>query len=156
MSKYIQDHCQFSRGSIFQTIRNADRIAVIEKGRITEVGSHAELIAKPGGHYQKLSALQDLSADQSSEDNKEDEEPVGKIKEEVEQKEEGEEVEKAEETLEISKKKEKELAKKASIFGKEDIVFFLVGGVGALLAGIMVRIPLLSLWRCVITARLTP
>ncbi len=33
------------------TIRNADKILVIEKGRITEAGSHKELIAKKGYYY---------------------------------------------------------------------------------------------------------
>ena len=35
------------------TIRRADRILVIEDGRITEVGSHAELL-RERGHYYRL------------------------------------------------------------------------------------------------------
>jgi ATP-binding cassette subfamily B protein len=39
------------------TIRNADRIAVIEDGRIAEIGSHAELLARHGA-YSRLHAAQ--------------------------------------------------------------------------------------------------
>ena len=35
------------------TIRRADRILVIEDGRITEIGSHAELL-RERGHYYRL------------------------------------------------------------------------------------------------------
>ena len=40
------------------TVRNADRIAVIDGGRVVELGTHAELSARPDGLYRKLSALQ--------------------------------------------------------------------------------------------------
>ena len=39
------------------TVRSADRIAVMEDGRITELGSHDELVAK-GGTYNRLYHLQ--------------------------------------------------------------------------------------------------
>ena len=39
------------------TVRSADRIAVIEKGEITELGSHEELLAR-GGTYSRLYQLQ--------------------------------------------------------------------------------------------------
>ena len=40
------------------TVRNASRIVVLEKGRIVEMGTHAQLLECPGGHYARLNALQ--------------------------------------------------------------------------------------------------
>ncbi|MEP6919323.1 MAG: ATP-binding cassette domain-containing protein, partial [Acidobacteriota bacterium] len=40
------------------TVRRADRIVVLERGRIVEIGCHDELLARPGGVYAKLYALQ--------------------------------------------------------------------------------------------------
>jgi ATP-binding cassette subfamily B protein len=39
------------------TVQRADRILVLDQGRIVEQGSHAELVAQ-GGLYAKLAAMQ--------------------------------------------------------------------------------------------------
>ena len=40
------------------TIRDADRILVVHGGKVSEAGSHAELLARPDGEYAKLVARQ--------------------------------------------------------------------------------------------------
>ena len=44
------------------TIAGADRIVFLEDGRLLESGSHAELIALPGGHYRRFVDLQTVAA----------------------------------------------------------------------------------------------
>lgn len=44
------------------TVRHANRIVVVEKGRIVECGTHAELLAIPDGHYAHLQRLQQAPA----------------------------------------------------------------------------------------------
>ena len=43
------------------TVRSADQILVIENGRVTERGTHDELIAL-GGTYARMSGIQDAAA----------------------------------------------------------------------------------------------
>jgi subfamily B ATP-binding cassette protein MsbA len=40
------------------TIQQADRIVVMDKGKIVEIGNHATLVAKDGGMYQRLYNIQ--------------------------------------------------------------------------------------------------
>jgi ABC-type multidrug transport system fused ATPase/permease subunit len=42
------------------TVRNADRVVVIDQGRIVEVGRHEELIVREEGIYRRLATLQGL------------------------------------------------------------------------------------------------
>ena len=39
-------------------VRNADRIVVMERGQIVEVGAHNQLAKNPGGHYSRLLEMQ--------------------------------------------------------------------------------------------------
>jgi ABC-type multidrug transport system fused ATPase/permease subunit len=41
----------------FSTVRHADRICVLEQGRVVELGTHDELMAK-GGRYRTMFDLQ--------------------------------------------------------------------------------------------------
>jgi ATP-binding cassette subfamily B protein len=53
MEKMMVGRTSFVIAHRLSTIRRADRILVIEDGRITESGTHAELL-KEGGHYYRL------------------------------------------------------------------------------------------------------
>lgn len=48
------------------TIKKADQILVMEKGKIVEKGSHKELIAKDGGYYKNLYEVQFMDAEIAS------------------------------------------------------------------------------------------
>jgi ABC-type multidrug transport system fused ATPase/permease subunit len=39
-------------------VRKCDRICVLEAGRVTESGTHDELIQRPGGTYRRLAEMQ--------------------------------------------------------------------------------------------------
>lgn len=53
MERMMQDRTSFVVAHRLSTIKRADRIVVIEEGRITEMGAHAELI-RLQGHYHRL------------------------------------------------------------------------------------------------------
>ena len=53
METLMQDRTSFVIAHRLSTIKRADRILVIEDGRIAEMGSHAELL-RAGGHYYRL------------------------------------------------------------------------------------------------------
>ncbi|WP_412029815.1 ABC transporter ATP-binding protein [Deinococcus yunweiensis] len=50
------------------TLRHADHIVVLDQGRVTEQGSHDDLLAQ-GGHYAELERLQRLASDLDTDDD---------------------------------------------------------------------------------------
>ena len=64
LERLMQGRTTFIVAHRLSTIRTADRIAVLESGRVVELGNHVELSAKPDGLYRRLSALQFGQPDQ--------------------------------------------------------------------------------------------
>jgi subfamily B ATP-binding cassette protein MsbA len=54
----MQHRTAFVIAHRLSTVRRADKIVVLEKGRIVEIGQHDDLLAKPEGVYAKLYARQ--------------------------------------------------------------------------------------------------
>ena len=59
LANVLEGRIAFVIAHRLSTIRNANRIVVIEKGRISEIGSHIELMALRG-HYYDLYRQQSL------------------------------------------------------------------------------------------------
>jgi ATP-binding cassette subfamily B protein len=55
LARLLEGRTSFVIAHRLSTIQNADRIFVIEKGRIAEEGNHRSLVAS-GGHYSRLHA----------------------------------------------------------------------------------------------------
>lgn len=60
IEKLTQNRTTFIIAHRLSTARRADLIAVLDQGRVIELGSHDELRAR-GGVYAKLHAMQDIS-----------------------------------------------------------------------------------------------
>lgn len=107
------------------TIRNADRIAFIAGGKLRELGSHDELMAKPNGRYARLVASQKRKVTVSVADIKKDNLDI------LEEDDEEVDFEKEEEEL-ASKAFNK---KDARQFAAPEIKFYIIGSIGAAIAG---------------------
>ena len=57
LDKLVKGRTTLSIAHRLSTLKNADSLVVIDDGRITEAGTHAELIEKKGTYY-KLMQLQ--------------------------------------------------------------------------------------------------
>jgi len=66
LERLMQGRTTFVIAHRLATIRTVDRIAVLDGGRIVELGTHAELSANPDGLYRRLSALQFGPTDSAS------------------------------------------------------------------------------------------
>jgi ATP-binding cassette subfamily B protein len=58
LDRLVADRTVFAIAHRLSTLRRADRIFVIDEGRLTEHGTHLELMAKPEGTYRRLCELQ--------------------------------------------------------------------------------------------------
>lgn len=114
------------------TLACADRIAVVESGRIREIGTHDQLLAIPNGRYklfQSLQNLDDVPVDASFKPNSllnavDDKVklPIGDGTEGEVDREDDEEVEKSVATLN---------AKRARMLSAGDEFYFVIGAIGA-------------------------
>ncbi|MCC7490729.1 MAG: ATP-binding cassette domain-containing protein [Fimbriimonadaceae bacterium] len=58
LTRLTRGRTVFAIAHRLSTLRNAHRLVVIEKGKIVEVGTHDELLAKPGGVFKRLVEMQ--------------------------------------------------------------------------------------------------
>jgi subfamily B ATP-binding cassette protein MsbA len=58
LANLMRNRTSFVIAHRLSTVRRADAIVTLERGRVAEIGRHEELLAKPAGVYAKLYALQ--------------------------------------------------------------------------------------------------
>jgi subfamily B ATP-binding cassette protein MsbA len=58
LANLMRDRTSFVIAHRLSTVRRADAIVALERGRIAEIGRHDELLARPDGVYAKLYAQQ--------------------------------------------------------------------------------------------------
>ena len=67
LDRLVADRTVFAIAHRLSTLRRADRIFVIDEGRMIESGTHRELLALPDGTYRRLCELQqELTLPQAS------------------------------------------------------------------------------------------
>lgn len=112
------------------TVSKCDRIAVIADGKVREIGTHDELMARPDGRYRRMQAFQSLEGAEALAAPLKAK--AGKCGDSVAKQEMEEE---DEQDAELSKEREKNNAKRARLLAKDDHCLFAIGGLGALLTG---------------------
>ena len=119
------------------TIRRADRIAVINRGKVVEIGNHEELMALPRGKYKHLHELQDLGQSKQAGDMSSPPTPLlskhSTVLLEDDAPTAASQVDADKENIQASK----ETKSKARMVSKGNEWYFAIGGFGAILAGLM-------------------
>jgi subfamily B ATP-binding cassette protein MsbA len=75
LQNLMRNRTSFVIAHRLSTVRRADAIIVLERGRVVEVGRHEELLARPGGVYAKLYSLQMFEARVSAQSSSPDRQP---------------------------------------------------------------------------------
>ena len=65
LATLMKNRTSFVIAHRLSTIRRADAIIVLERGRVAEVGTHDDLVARPHGAYARLHDMQWLEADEA-------------------------------------------------------------------------------------------
>ncbi|HEY3284457.1 MAG TPA: ATP-binding cassette domain-containing protein, partial [Armatimonadota bacterium] len=58
IDRLVKNRTTFAIAHRFSTLKNANRLVVLEKGQVVEVGTHEELMAKEEGVFRRLTDLQ--------------------------------------------------------------------------------------------------
>ena len=69
LANLMRNRTSFVIAHRLSTVRRADAIVALERGRVAEIGRHEELLAKPAGVYAKLYALQIFGREQPGDDS---------------------------------------------------------------------------------------
>jgi ATP-binding cassette, subfamily B, bacterial MsbA len=67
LANLMRNRTAFIIAHRLSTVRRADKIIALENGRVAEIGRHDELLARPGGVYAKLYALQIFEKEETQE-----------------------------------------------------------------------------------------
>jgi ATP-binding cassette subfamily B (MDR/TAP) protein 1 len=112
------------------TIKNADRIAVVADGVIKEIGSHDYLMSIPDGQYKRLVEYNAIGGDKTKIVKKkavtnDDDDDATDTESNVDK------------DGELDKEIAKEVSNRAKVLGRNDWGLFFIGGIGAILAGLV-------------------
>jgi subfamily B ATP-binding cassette protein MsbA len=58
LANLMRNRTAFVIAHRLSTVRRADKIVTLERGRVVEIGRHDDLVSRPGGVYARLSSLQ--------------------------------------------------------------------------------------------------
>jgi ATP-binding cassette subfamily B protein len=58
IDRLVSGRTTFAIAHRFSTLKNADRLIVLEKGKVVEIGTHEELMARKDGVFRKLCDMQ--------------------------------------------------------------------------------------------------